>query len=97
MLIIETAVGPFVEERLQAFRAETEKLATDRRSKDVRLALLTAVDPAKAILGLKICDPAMGSGHFLVSHATLPGGGSRALQEDRTLRLAPITPKVDNR
>jgi hypothetical protein len=67
MLIIEKAVGPLVEERRAAFQTEVEKLATDSRSKDIRLAVLTAVDPAKAILGLKICDPAMGSGHFLVS------------------------------
>jgi hypothetical protein len=67
MLIIEKAVGPLVEERLATFRVETEKLASDRRSKDTRVAHLTSVDPAKAILNLKICDPAMGSGHFLVS------------------------------
>ncbi len=67
MLIIEKAVGPLVEEKLAEFQAETEKLATDKRSKESRIALLTSVDPAKAILSLKICDPAMGSGHFLVS------------------------------
>lgn len=27
---------------------------------------LEALDPATAILELKVCDPAMGSGHFLV-------------------------------
>jgi hypothetical protein len=67
MLIIEKAVGPFVDERLSTFRAEAERLTNDSRSKDKRIALLTSVDPAKAILSLKICDPAMGSGHFLVS------------------------------
>src|SRR5690606_22732084 len=30
-------------------------------------ARLSEVDPAQALLSLKICDPAMGSGHFLVS------------------------------
>ena len=29
--------------------------------------MLGCVDPAEAILSLRICDPAMGSGHFLVS------------------------------
>jgi len=67
MLIIEKAVGPFVEERLAAFRSEAAKLASDRRPKRARLAALRHHDPARAILGLKICDPAMGSGHFLVS------------------------------
>jgi hypothetical protein len=33
----------------------------------VRLAELSAKDPASALLELKVCDPAMGSGHFLVS------------------------------
>src|SRR6202022_239438 len=32
-----------------------------------RLSALAAHDPATAILSLKVCDPAMGSGHFLVS------------------------------
>jgi len=34
---------------------------------DTRLAELTPLDPATRLLELKICDPAMGSGHFLVS------------------------------
>jgi type II restriction/modification system DNA methylase subunit YeeA len=67
MLIIDKTIGPFVEERLATFRAEAGKLADDGRSKEIRLALLGGYDPARAILGLKICDPAMGSGHFLVS------------------------------
>jgi hypothetical protein len=67
MLIIDKTIGPFVEERLATFRAEAGKLAEDGRSKEIRLALLGGYDPARAILGLKICDPAMGSGHFLVS------------------------------
>jgi len=67
MLIIEKAVGPFVEERLQAFRERAAALASDKRPIEVRLAELQGLDPAGAILDLKICDPAMGSGHFLVS------------------------------
>ncbi len=67
MLIINKTIGPFVEERLATFRTEAAKLANDGRSKEIRLALLGGYDPARAILGLKICDPAMGSGHFLVS------------------------------
>jgi hypothetical protein len=67
MLIIEKAVGPLVDERLQAFLDAAERLAHDRRAKDVRVAELTRLDPAQRMLDLKICDPAMGSGHFLVS------------------------------
>ena len=38
----------------------------DRSMDELRTALLQAKDPAQAILELKILDPAMGSGHFLV-------------------------------
>lgn len=67
MLIIDKAVGPFVDEALTRFRSEAEMLAKDKRATNIRLGELRRIDPARAILGLKICDPAMGSGHFLVS------------------------------
>ena len=60
-LLLAETVEPLVEERLAAFRAKVQELPADA-AKD-----LAAVDPAKAILDLKICDPAMGSGHFLVN------------------------------
>jgi hypothetical protein len=66
-LIIEKAVGPFIAERLAAFRDRSEALASDKRSVEIRLAELQGLDPASHILELRICDPAMGSGHFLVS------------------------------
>jgi hypothetical protein len=66
-LIIEKAVGPFVEERLAAFRTEAAKLVKDKRPVEVRLALLQGLDPALGILELRVCDPSMGSGHFLVN------------------------------
>src|SRR3546814_2834678 len=62
-LIIERTVGPLIEERRAAFAERAEALAKDRRSNPARLAELQGRDPASAILGLKICDPAMGSGH----------------------------------
>lgn len=67
MLIIEKAVGPLVQERLEAFRRRVDELENDPRPPARREALLVALDPASEILKLKICDPAMGSGHFLVS------------------------------
>jgi hypothetical protein len=67
MLIIEKAVGPLVDERRKAFLEKAAALAKDRRSKEQRLAELSGLDSAIRILDLKICDPAMGSGHFLVS------------------------------
>jgi len=66
-LIIEKAVGPFVEDRLKAFREKAAQLAKDKRQDEVKLAELQGFDPALGILELKICDPAMGSGHFLVN------------------------------
>lgn len=67
MLIIEKAVGPFVTEALDTFKTQAELLAKDKRAVNVRLGELRRIDPARVILNLKICDPAMGSGHFLVS------------------------------
>ena len=42
-------------------------MSKDRQRKELRLAELYKLDPAEAILNLKVVDPAMGSGHFLVS------------------------------
>jgi hypothetical protein len=67
MLIIEKAVGPFVAEAIDAFHKKAATLAKDKRPVADRLRELRTIDPAKTILNLKICDPAMGSGHFLVS------------------------------
>ena len=67
MLIIEKAVGPLVDDLVKAFEAKAEELSHDRRSRQERLGELRRIDPAREILRLKICDPAMGSGHFLVS------------------------------
>jgi hypothetical protein len=66
-LIIERAVGPLVSERIDGFVAEARHLAGETRAKEARVAKLLPLDPASRLLDLKICDPAMGSGHFLVS------------------------------
>lgn len=66
-LIVSRTVGPLVESRLEAFRDAAAKLRSDTRSREARLEELADLDPASALLDLKICDPAMGSGHFLVS------------------------------
>jgi hypothetical protein len=66
-LIIERAIGPAVADRARTFEQQAERLKGDRRALAVRLAELSAKDPASALLELKVCDPAMGSGHFLVS------------------------------
>ena len=66
-LIVEKTLEPLVEERLAAFEERAGKLKSDRRSKVERRQELAALDPAAAVLELKILDPAMGSGHFLVT------------------------------
>jgi hypothetical protein len=59
-LIIARTLGPLVEEAEAAFRAKAGQAGA-------RPDELAALDPAEAILRLKVCDPAMGSGHFLVT------------------------------
>lgn len=58
-LIIERAVGPLVDEVTSTF-ADAVAAGTTGEA-------LAALDPATRMLDLKIVDPAMGSGHFLVS------------------------------
>ena len=65
-LILDQTLEPLIAERLEAFRTALSKLnPTD--SRDYQVGDLNAADPAEAILKLRVCDPAMGSGHFLVS------------------------------
>ena len=66
-LIVERTLKPLAEERLKAFEDKAAQLKGDRRSKAQRKAELLKLDPAEAVLNLKVLDPAMGSGHFLVT------------------------------
>ena len=66
-LIVDQTLKPLVDERLAAFEARAGELRGDRRPRAERRALLARLDPAQAVLDLKVLDPAMGSGHFLVS------------------------------
>jgi hypothetical protein len=66
-LIIKETVEPLATERIEAFRAKADELAKNSQPESYRLGALKRVDPAEKLLELKICDPAMGSGHFLVS------------------------------
>ncbi len=50
-LIVEQTLRPLVEERVRAFRDDPRE----------------ANDPAEAVLRLRVLDPAMGSGHFLIT------------------------------
>jgi hypothetical protein len=66
-LIIRRTIGPLVDERRREFTDWVERLASDRQPRAQRLAKLQDHDPAQAFLSLRVLDPAMGSGHFLVS------------------------------
>ena len=66
-LIIRETVGPLVAERKSAFNAQIDQWKKRKELKPADWEMLDSVDPASAMLDLKICDPAMGSGHFLVS------------------------------
>ena len=66
-LIVDHTIKPLVEERLKNFENRAKQLANDKRTKEMRRTELQKLDPAEAILDLKVLDPAMGSGHFLVT------------------------------
>lgn len=66
-LIIRETLEPLIEARLKAFRDKAEELAASDLDEGRKLGILKRLDPAVTLLDLKICDPAMGSGHFLVS------------------------------
>lgn len=66
-LILRESVGLLATERVAAF---DKLLASWKRKSAINpngWDQLDAADPASAILELKVCDPAMGSGHFLVA------------------------------
>ena len=66
-LIVDRTLKTLAEERLKAFEIRSAALKEDRRPKQNRLAELRKYDPAEAVLRMKVLDPAMGSGHFLVT------------------------------
>ncbi len=66
-LILRESVGLLAKERLAAFEAHVGKLSKKHALNPGDWDVLDSFDPASAILELKICDPAMGSGHFLVA------------------------------
>ena len=66
-LIIRETVGPLADSRMEAFAAKASDLASSQVPEDRRMGRLKRLDPAEKLLELKVCDPAMGSGHFLVN------------------------------
>ncbi len=66
-LIVERTLGPLIDERRQRFERHAAQHKSSNNNKAARAAQLRPYDPAQAVLELKVLDPAMGSGHFLVT------------------------------
>ena len=67
-LIVSETVDPLVSKHIEAFESEVARLDEANLRQDHRsIGKLKRLDPAEKLLELKICDPAMGSGHFLVN------------------------------
>lgn len=100
-LILDETLEPLVEERRDAFSAALEGFS-DNDDEGVRRRALKHADAAEAILSLRVCDPAMGSGHFLVSlvdtladHVLDAMAEAAALGEDIGY-VSPLAEKIDD-
>lgn len=89
LLILDETLEPLITDAMGAF-VDALAVLNSGDSEDYRLAQLHKVDPARAITRLRICDPAMGSGHFLVSLVDrLTNHTLNAIAEARELAKAP--------
>ena len=66
-LIVQETLQPLVRSPIAAFYTEIAQLASRDLPEHRRMGRLKTLDPAERLLELKVCDPAMGSGHFLVN------------------------------
>ena len=66
-LLLRESVGLLVNEKLDAFQSLIKRYKSKNSLQPPDWNKLSEVDPATAILELTVCDPAMGSGHFLVA------------------------------
>lgn len=66
-LIVKETIEPLVSARAAEFGTRAVELAAGNDGESRRIGRLKPLDPASRLLELKICDPAMGSGHFLVN------------------------------
>ncbi len=65
LLILDETLRPLINDAIAAFDSVLSECGPSD-SEDYVTDQLHKVDPARAITRLRICDPAMGSGHFLV-------------------------------
>lgn len=66
-LILSETLEPLIAARKEAFRARIAEFETSALPPHRKIGSLKVIDPATTLLDLKVVDPAMGSGHFLVS------------------------------
>jgi len=66
-LCIRQSLAPLLDAHLDRFGDAADKLRHEKTPKAERRKQLEKLSPASAALSLRVCDPAMGSGHFLVA------------------------------
>ena len=66
-LIIDETIEPLVRLRMETFLEKVSEFDFGEMPDDRRMGRLKSLDPAEKLLELKVCDPAIGSGHFLVN------------------------------
>ena len=96
LLILQETVGPLADAKLEVFRARVSEL--DGPPEEASLEELAQVDPAQGLLELKVCDPAMGSGHFLVSLVDfLSDRAIKALDEANDVEgyVSPVAERIE--
>ena len=98
-LIVRETVGPLAASRMEAFAAGASDLASSQVPEDRRIGRLKRLDPAERLLELKVCDPAMGSGHFLVNLVDyLADRVIEAMAEAEAIQdgyLSPLAERID--
>ena len=99
-LIVEETLEPLARRRTDAFNAEASRLASGDLPEDRQMGRLKTLDPAERLLELKVCDPAMGSGHFLVNLVDqLADRVIAAMAEAEELvdgYVSPLTERIDS-
>ena len=71
-LIVDRTLKPLAEEHLRAFETKAAELKSDRRPKEQRKAELLKLDPAEAVLNLKVLEPGHGKRPFPGHRRGLP-------------------------
>ena len=98
-LIIKETIEPLIRSSIDNFTAKHSELATGQLPEDRRISRLKQLDPAEKLLELKVCDPAMGSGHFLVNLVDhLADRVITAMAEAEALvddYISPLTERID--